>query len=102
MTTKNLHNLMLRGYIRCSFKTSNRHLEVVLIGPIACMLYISLASIYIQCPTSLFLHSSAALECNITRGSLPCFDGTCYQAEQRCDGERQCDDGADELGCKYG
>ncbi|KAI0237381.1 hypothetical protein LSAT2_012128 [Lamellibrachia satsuma] len=41
----------------------------------------------------------AALECNITRGSLPCFDGTCYQVEQRCDGERQCEDGADELGC---
>ncbi|KAI0235995.1 hypothetical protein LSAT2_013433 [Lamellibrachia satsuma] len=41
----------------------------------------------------------AALECNITRGSLPCFDGTCYQVEQRCDDERQCEDGADELGC---
>ncbi|KAI0207912.1 hypothetical protein LSAT2_007429 [Lamellibrachia satsuma] len=41
----------------------------------------------------------AASECNETLGILPCFQGSCYYAEQQCDGERQCEDGADELGC---
>lgn len=43
---------------------------------------------------------SAASECNETLGILPCFQGSCYYAEQQCDGERQCEDGADELGCE--
>ena len=33
-------------------------------------------------------------------GYLPCFDGSCYQIEENCDGVRQCQDGADEMGCK--
>ena len=47
-----------------------------------------------------FLRFSAAIECNETLGILPCFDGGCYQKEQQCDGVRQCEDGADELGCE--
>ena len=38
--------------------------------------------------------------CNETRGLLPCFDGTCYTVEQRCNQVRECVDGADEMGCK--
>ena len=33
-------------------------------------------------------------------GFLPCWDGGCYRIEAHCDGVRQCEDGADELGCK--
>ena len=39
--------------------------------------------------------------CNETRGWLPCFDASCYQVEQHCDGVFQCQDGADEMGCTY-
>ena len=49
MTTKNLYNLMLSGYIRCWFQTSNLHSKdnvfVVLVGPIAYMLYIAANSV---------------------------------------------------------
>ena len=40
-----------------------------------------------------------ALRCNESRGQLSCFDGTCYDVTEMCDGVRQCVDGADELGC---
>ena len=42
-----------------------------------------------------------ALRCNESRGQFSCFDGTCFNVEEMCDGVRQCVDGADELGCKY-
>ena len=40
-------------------------------------------------------------DCNETRDFLPCNDGSCYLKEQRCDGVMQCEDGVDEMGCKY-
>ena len=46
------------------------------------------------------LHFSDALKCNVSQGFLPCFDGTCYEVEQQCDGSWNCYDGADEMGCE--
>ena len=40
-------------------------------------------------------------DCNETRDFLPCNDGSCYLKEQRCDGVMQCEDGVDEMGCKW-
>ncbi len=38
--------------------------------------------------------------CNESLGFLPCNDGVCYDLVQRCDGEWQCEDGLDEMGCE--
>ena len=40
-------------------------------------------------------------DCNETLGYFPCHDGSCYEISQICDGARQCEDGVDEMGCKY-
>ena len=40
------------------------------------------------------------LACNVSMGFLPCFDGSCFTLEENCDGTRQCEDGADEMGCE--
>ncbi len=48
-----------------------------------------------------FLDVVGAEGCNLTLGFLPCFDGTCFLKEQACDGVKQCQDGADEMGCAY-
>ena len=40
-------------------------------------------------------------DCNETLGYLPCHSGLCYRTEKQCDKFRDCEDGADELGCDY-
>ncbi|CAH1779511.1 unnamed protein product [Owenia fusiformis] len=40
-------------------------------------------------------------ECNETMGWLPCYDGTCYRVEKKCDEYADCLDRADEMGCTY-
>lgn len=49
---------------------------------------------------SFFLFEGDEL-CNYTLGYLSCFDNSCYMEDQRCDGAKQCKDGADEMGCTY-
>ncbi|XP_042213944.1 CD109 antigen-like isoform X2 [Homarus americanus] len=38
--------------------------------------------------------------CNITEGYLECGDGICFLHEHLCDGNNDCANGADELGCE--
>ncbi|XP_045139060.1 low-density lipoprotein receptor-related protein 2-like [Portunus trituberculatus] len=48
--------------------------------------------------TIIVSEDSTSLQCNTTT-HFPCGDGTCHPNEQKCDGIRDCDDGADELLC---
>lgn len=39
--------------------------------------------------------------CNASLGFGECLDGQCYPFFKKCDGQRDCQDGTDEAGCKY-
>ncbi|XP_013420589.1 CD109 antigen isoform X3 [Lingula anatina] len=40
-------------------------------------------------------------QCNVTQGTLPCFDGTCYTIDQRCNKVKDCRANEDEMNCEY-